>query len=212
MSTQDHASIAPNASVAPNASAANYLSAPNYSSAPIPGVRLSRQAGDPPPGCTLIGGIGLPWLRDLDFGTAWLDRAAAQGGWPDNVRFEDFSYAAHRAMHRLEELQPARVVLVGCMPRGDVPAGTVRRYAVRDLAPLDPVEVHERLTEAVGGIIDMDHTVAVCRWWKAFPTDTTVIEVEPEDREFGLGFSPAVELAVDQVMALVRHELGGNVG
>ena len=216
MSTQDHASVAPNASVvnapAANASAANYLSAPNYASAPIPGLRLSRQVGDPPPGCTLIGGIGLPWLRDLDFGTAWLDRAAALGGWPDNVRFEDLSYAAHRVMHRLEELQPGRVVLVGCMPRGDVPAGTVRRYAVADLGPLDLADVHERLTEAVGGIIDMDHTVAVCRWAKAFPPDTTVIEVEPEDREFGLGFSPAVELAVDQVMALVRRELGGGVG
>ncbi len=187
------------------------MSTPDYASAPIPGLRLSRQVGDPPPGCTLIGGIGLPWLRDLDFGTAWLDRASALGGWPENVRFEDLSYAAHRVMHRLEELLPGRLILVGCMPRGDSPAGTIRRYAVADLGPLDPLEVHERLTEAVGGIIDLDHTVAVCRWWNAFPNDTTIIEVEPEDRSFGLGFSPQVEDAVDKVMQLVRDELGGGV-
>ena len=184
----------------------------DYASAPIPGIRLSRQPGDPPPGCTLIGGIGLPWLRDLDFGTTWLDRASVAGGWPESVHFEDLSYAAHRVMHRLEELRPSRVVLVGCMPRGDVPAGTVRRYAVADMAPLDLLDVHERLTEAVGGIIDMDHTVAVCRWSKAFPADTSVIEVEPEDRAFGLGFSPAVELAVDEVLALVRAQLAGTHG
>lgn len=184
----------------------------DYSSAPIPGQRLTGQPGDPPPGGILIGGIGLPWLRDLDFGTTWLDRAIAAGGWPDDVHFEDLSYAAHRVMHRLEELQPSRVVLIGCMPRGDVPAGTVRSYAVADMPPLDPVDVHERLAEAVGGIIDMDHTVAVCRWWHTFPYDTTVIEVEPEDRAFGLGFSPAVEAAVDEVLALVRARLTDTDG
>ena len=158
----------------------------------------------------LVGGIGLPWLRDLDFGTQWVNRLAGEQ-WGDDVLLEDLSYAAHRVMHRLQELTPDRVILVGAMPREVDPPGTIRRYQL-DLTvpPLD--EVHDRLTEAVGGIIDMDHTVAVCRWSKAFPADTSVIEVEPEDRAFGLGFSPAVELAVDEVLALVRAQLAGTHG
>lgn len=182
-----------------------------YASAPIPGFQLSRQPCDPPPGCTLLGGIGLPWLRDLDFGTTWLDRASAEGDWPANIRFEDMSYAAHRVMHRLEELLPSRLVLVGCMPRGVDPAGTIRRYKIDDLPPLDLIDVQERLAEAVGGIIDLDHTIAVCRWAKVFPADTTVVEVEPEDKGFGLGFSPAVERAVDEVLLLVRRGLAGEL-
>lgn len=159
------------------------------------------------PGCTLIGGIGLPWLRDLDFGTNWLARAAALD-WPDGVLLEDLSYSAHRVMHRLQELLPSRVILLGCMPRRVDPAGTIRRYRLDDVPMPDVHEVHDRLSESVGGVIDLDHTLAVCRYWEAFPADTIVIEVEPADSEFGWGFSEPVELAVGQVLEIVRHELG----
>jgi Ni,Fe-hydrogenase maturation factor len=92
------------------------------------------------------------------------------------------------------------------MPRDD-PPGTIRRYRL-DLTPPADDEVHERLTEAVGGIIDLDHTLAVIRYWKALPEDTTLIEVEPADRSFGLGFSEPVEAAVEPVLGMVREELG----
>ncbi len=171
-----------------------------------PGAQVKPGRGEAGPGCTLVGGIGLPWLRDLDFGTNWLARAATLA-WPDGVVLEDLSYAAHRVMHRLQELQPGRVVLLGCMPRGTGPPGTVRRYALSELPWPDPDEVHERLGEAVGGIVDLDHTLAVCRHWNALPDDTVIIEVEPAESEFGWGFSQPVEDAVDEVLGMVRHEV-----
>jgi hydrogenase maturation protease len=158
----------------------------------------------------LVGGIGLPWLRDLDFGTQFLRRIEDEQ-WPDDVIIEDISYAAHRVLHLLQDLRPAKVVLVGAMPRGIDPPGTIRRY-VLDLTPPPDEEVHERLTEAVGGIIDLDHTLAVVRYWKAFPADTVVIEVEPGDKSFGLGFSVEVEAAVDEVLAMVHQEVAVPVG
>ena len=171
-----------------------------------PGAQVRPGRGDAGPGCTLVGGIGLPWLRDLDFGTNWLARAATLV-WPDGVVLEDLSYAAHRVMHRLQELQPGRVVLLGCMPRGAGPPGTIRRYRLAEMPEVDPEEVHERLGEAVGGIVDLDHTLAVCRHWGALPDDTVVIEVEPAESEFGWGFSQPVEDAVDEVLDMVRHEV-----
>jgi hydrogenase maturation protease len=148
-------------------------------------------------GCTLVGGVGLPWLRDLDFGTQWVNRCEGRP-WPDGVLLEDLSYAAHRVLHRLQEIEPAKVVLVGCMPRRVDPPGTVRTYHLELRAP-DPAEVHNRLAEAVGGVIDLDHTLAVVRHWKGFPDPTYVVEVEPADEGFGLGFSPAIEAVVDEV-------------
>lgn len=155
--------------------------------------------------CTLVGGIGLPWLRDLDFGTQFV-RRIEEITWPDGVVVEDLSYAAHRVLHRMQELCPDRVVLVGAMPRDEDPPGTVRRY-VLDLTPPPDEEVHERLGEAVGGIIDLDHTLAVVRYWHGFPQDTVVIEVEPADRSFGLGFSDEVEASLPTVLAMVHEEL-----
>lgn len=154
----------------------------------------------------LVGGVGLPWLRDLDFGTQFV-RRVSELDWPDGVVVEDLSYAAHRVLHLLQELRPTKVVLVGAMPRDVDPPGTVRRYKL-DLTPPPDEEVVERLGEAVGGIIDLDHTLAVIRYWKALPDDTVVIEVEPADRSFGLGFSPEVEASVEPILAMVREELG----
>jgi hydrogenase maturation protease len=154
----------------------------------------------------LVGGIGLPWLRDLDFGTQFIRRVESLD-WPDDVVVEDLSYAAHRVLHRLQELRPEKVVLVGAMPRDVDPPGAIRRYAL-DLTPPEEEEVHDRLGEAVGGIIDLDHTLAVVRYWKGFPADTVVIEVEPGDRAFGLGFSAEVESTVEPILAMVREEVG----
>ena len=153
----------------------------------------------------VVGGIGLPWLRDLDFGTQFV-RRMGNLEWPEGVVLEDMSYAAHRVLHLLQDLKPAKVILVGAMPRDVDPPGTIRRYNL-DLTPPDADAVHDRLGEAVGGIIDLDHTLAVVRHWRAFPPDTVVIEVEPGDRAFGLGFTDPVEDAVERVLEMVREEL-----
>ncbi len=158
-----------------------------------------------PTGLTLVGGIGLPWLRDLDFGTQFI-RRVEDLEWPDHVVLEDLSYAGHRVLDRLRELTPERVVLVGAFPRDIDPPGTVRRY-VLDLTPPSDEEVHERLTESIGGVIDLDHTLAIVRYWQGFPADTIVIEVEPGDESFGLGFTDEVEAVVDTVLGMVRDEV-----
>ncbi|MDQ3896437.1 MAG: hydrogenase maturation protease [Actinomycetota bacterium] len=158
----------------------------------------------------VVGGIGLPWLRDLDFGTQFLRRIRDEE-WPDDVALEDLSYSAHRVLHTLQDLRPEKVVLVGAMPRDVDPPATIRRYQL-DLTPPSDEEVADRLGEAVGGIIDLDHTLAVVRYWKGFPPDTVVIEVEPGDRAFGLGFSDEVESVVDTVLAMIQEEVGPPAG
>ncbi|MDE0805548.1 MAG: hydrogenase maturation protease [Acidimicrobiales bacterium] len=154
---------------------------------------------------TLIGGLGNPWLRDLDFGTQFVRRVASLD-WPENVMLEDLSYSAHRVLHTLQDIDPHKIVLVCGFPRDDEP-GTVRSYEL-DLTPPPDDEVHERLTEAVGGIIDLDHTLAVVRYFKGFPKGTIIVEVEPGDESFGLGFSEAVEASMGAVLDAVRTEVG----
>ena len=162
-----------------------------------------------PPTRVLVGGIGLPWLRDLDFGTQFLKRID-DVEWPEGVVIEDLSYSAHRVLHTLQDFRPEKVVLVGAMPRDVDPPGTIMRYQL-DLTPPSDEEVADRLGEAVGGIIDLDHTLAVVRYWKGFPADTVVIEVEPGDRAFGLGFSDEVESVVDTVLAMIQEEVAAGL-
>lgn len=153
----------------------------------------------------LVGGFGTPGMRDLDFGRVVVDWFQ-QLEWPDDVVVEDLSCSAPLVLHRLQELRPAKVVLVGSVARCLDPPGTVRRYPV-DLTPPRPAEVHRSVEEAVMGLVDLDHTLAMARHWGGLPVDTVVIEVEPAETSFGLGFSDVLAACLDPVLDAVRKEL-----
>lgn len=152
----------------------------------------------------LIGGVGLPWRRDLDLGRVLIEQLARES-WPSHVMVEDLSYSAHRVMHRLQEINPRRLVLVGATQRGDEP-GRLRRYRLDPELP-DNDEVVSRMGESVGGVIDLDHILIVNRYFRTFPADTVVIEVETGDQSFGVGYSPAVAASIPQVITVIREEV-----
>lgn len=157
----------------------------------------------------LVGGFGRPGRRDLDFGEKFVRYAEALE-WPDGVVVEDLSYAAPLVLHRLQELRPAKLVLVGAVSRGADPPGTIRRYRL-DPSPPSPEDVHAGLAEAVGGDVGIDHTLAVVRHWGCLPHDTVVVEVEAADSSFGLGFSEQLAAAMDELLETVREELGDGL-
>ncbi|MGH2772189.1 MAG: hydrogenase maturation protease, partial [Actinomycetota bacterium] len=164
-----------------------------------------QAAARPAANCrVLVGGVGNPWLRDLDFGPQFIRRVRDME-WPDDVVFEDLATAAHRVLHILQDLQPERVIMVAGFPRGDAP-GTIRKTDA-DIEMPDDEEIQERLGEAAGGVIDFDHTLIVARHFNALPEDTVLIEIEATDTAFGTGFSPEVEESMDAVIEMVRKEI-----
>ncbi|HVL03527.1 MAG TPA: hydrogenase maturation protease, partial [Acidimicrobiales bacterium] len=154
----------------------------------------------------LVAGLGMPGLRDLDFGRKLVGYLEALD-WPEEVVVEDLSCSAHLTLHRLQELRPAKVVLMASAARGADRPGTLRRYRL-DLTPPAPDEVHQGLVETLSGMPDLDHTLAVVRHWGGFPADTVVIEVEPSDCSFGPGFSEELGECIEPILAMIREELG----
>ena len=160
-------------------------------------------AGPTTTGPVLVAGIGLPWLQGVDL--AVFVRRVEGPDWPADVLVEDLSQPAHRVLDRLLEVGPSRVVLVVAKPGSVDPPGTVRRSVI-DLTPPSVEEVHQRLVESVTlSVVDVDHILAVARYWKALPPGTVVIEVEPGD-SFGLGFSEELDVA-EKVLAMVQEEV-----
>ena len=157
----------------------------------------------------LVGGYGRPGMRDLDFGRQVVE-CLQQFDWPDEVVVEDLSYSAPLVLNRLQELRPAKVVLVGAVARALDPPATLRRYRL-NLTPPDPREVTRSVEESVMGLVDLDHTLAMARHWGGLPADTVIIEVEPAEAEFGLGFSEELALCLDPILDMVREELDGIV-
>lgn len=155
-------------------------------------------------GSIFVGGVGNPWLGDLDFGPQFVRRYVGLD-WPENVSLHDSAEAAHRVLHQLQAAEPDRVIFIAGFPRGDEP-GTIRRYRVEDAEP-DEEELQARLGESAGGVIDFDATLEVARYYGALPADTIVIEVEAVDETFGTEFSPSVESSFERVLEMVREEI-----
>ena len=151
-----------------------------------------------------VGGLGLPGLRDLDFGRHFIGYVQHLD-WPEDVVVEDLPCAAPLALHRLQELAPAKVVLVTSAARASDPPGAIRRYKPGLASGAD---VHRHLTASLGGTASVDQTLSVIHHWGALPVDTVVLEVEPADTSVGLGFSEEIGATLDTVLALVREELG----
>lgn len=153
----------------------------------------------------MIGGVGLPWRRDLDLGRL-LIAELEKGDWPEGIVVEDLSYSAHRVMHTLEEINPERLVLVGATSQGREP-GTITKYRIDHSAPTDEEDVIARLGESVGGVIDLDHVIVVNRYFRSLPEYTVVIDIEAGDEAFGTGYSPEIEDAIPRILSLIREEL-----
>lgn len=152
---------------------------------------------------TVIGGVGYRWHGDGSFGVLASDALAAEV-WPESVQVLDLGYGAIYAAQDIAAAQPARLILIAAMPRGDEP-GTLRRYRYDGCLPA-PEEILARVREAGAGVIDLDHLLIIGRHMEALPADVVVFEVEPLDTETGIELTPLLRSRLDEVIALVRAE------
>lgn len=176
-------------------------------------MRLHAGVGpraDTAPCRVLVGGYGFPGCRDLGFGERFV-RLAEGLEWPDAVVVEDLPCSAHLVLHRLQELRPAKMILVGATARGVDPPGTVRRYRA-DVPAASPAEVHAALAETIGGRVALDRMLSVLRHFGGLPPETVIVEVEAADSSVGLGFSEEMAAAIDPLLDAVRHEVADPGG
>ena len=148
----------------------------------------------------LIGGIGYRNLRDGSVGTWITDQLASRAA--GDVEVEDVSYHPVGLSQNLQERPDYdRVVLVGSMARGRAP-GAVDAYRWDGALP-PPDEVQMRVSEAVTGVISLENTLIVCGALGGLPEDVRVVEVEPQDENWGEGFSPVVERRLPEILEAV---------
>jgi len=160
---------------------------------------------------TLIGGVGYHYLRDFSAGVvAWEELAAEP--WPDRVEVEDLGYNPVAVAHRLQGADPPveRLVVVAAARRGRT-SGTVTPYRWDGTLP-GAEELQARVVEAVTGVVDLDNLILVLGALDAAPSETIVVEIEPEVEASGEELTPGVRRAVEEAKRLVRGLVAGEVG
>lgn len=153
----------------------------------------------------LVGGVGELFQSDLDVGRRAVEDLRQQD-LPDGVFVEELTYGAIAVTHRLDELRPDALVLVGARDEPGRPPGMVQRRVVHDL-DVDPEAVQGAVRDAGVGYVDLDLLLTVAAGFDALPRRTVVIEVQPEATGPGVELSASVAAALDQVLVKVRHEI-----
>ena len=154
---------------------------------------------------TLVAGVGYCHMTDLSVGPVLADRFTRET-WPAGVDVEDLSYGPVAVAQTLEDAKPPydRIVFVAAVDRG-LPPGSLRWYRWDGVMP-DPDEVQARVGQAITGIVDLDNLMVVVRQFGALPPAVFVVEVQPENQEFGVVFSDTIESRLDD-MARIAHAL-----
>ena len=153
----------------------------------------------------IVGGVGYPDLCDYSIGIEIQERLSLWDA-PPNVVVEDLSYNPIAIKQRFDD-EPAdqkfdRLVIVSAVKRGDRPAGTMSSYRWDGVLP-DETEIQRMVTDAVTGIIAVENTLVITRYFGGLPDDVIVVEVEPETHEFGAAFSKSVMKVFDDACAHV---------
>jgi len=154
----------------------------------------------------LLAGVGYSHLSDLSFGPLLVERLQAMS-WPENVYIEDFSYGPIGVLMRLEDapVRYDRAIFAGAVERDRSP-GTLNIYTWEG-GPDDPEQVQARIAEAVTGVIGLENLLVIMDHFRVLPPHTTVIELEPVEREWGMDMSTMGRRRLEEAVAWIRADV-----
>ncbi len=155
----------------------------------------------------LVAGVGYQHLSDLSFGSVLAERMKAME-WPEDVWVEDFGWGPISILHWFEESPGKkfeRAIFAGAIERGREP-GNLYTYAWLADKP-DPEVVQERISEALTGVISLENLLIIAHHFEALPADTTVIELEPVEQEWGSEMSEVGQQRLTEAIAWIRSEV-----
>lgn len=152
----------------------------------------------------IVAALGHAWLKDQSFGMKVLDRIR-DGGVPRGVELADLSYGTITAFQRLRARRYDAGIFV---------SGTVRERepgTLHELAPpaaLPPVaEIHDRIADAVMGLVSVDTLVILARHFGVLEGDILLVEAEPVDETWGRELSPELAALVAPAARRVRDAI-----
>ena len=152
----------------------------------------------------VVGGVGQLYQGDLDLGRHVVESLSSMG-WGSDVVVEDFHYGAVAVSQRLDELEPAALILAGAEARGRLP-GTIQRTRVDRSVP-DVSQARDSVEAAVTGYVDIDLVIDVIKTLGSAPERIVVYEVEPKTTGPSTEMSEETVEALGAVVGALRREV-----
>jgi hydrogenase maturation protease len=146
----------------------------------------------------LVLGLGNLLLGDDGLGPVAIDRLVRSYDAPEGVAILDGGTLGLSLLPYLEDAE--RAILVDAI-RGDGPPGTLVRIEGEEVAPA----VAARLSPHQVGVADL---LDGARWRDRYPSSLVLLGLVPQGLELRVGLSPALQAALEALVAAVVFEAG----
>lgn len=147
----------------------------------------------------LVGTIGYHNLRNHSLGPILQARIEALD-WEDGVEVDEMNWGPIAIVQKFEAMpEPKdRVVLLAATGR-DRRVGTITHYHWRGGIP-SLASVQARVAEAVTGVTSLDNLLVIGEYFKIWPSQTVVIDVEPGAEEAGETLTVDMEARIPDIL------------
>lgn len=159
----------------------------------------------------LIAGVGYYNLRDLSFGPLMLQELQKLD-WPDHLELDDFSFGPIAVVQRMQD-RPGyfeRIIFLAGVGRPGRAPGGIYCYRWQPSSPSIEA-VQQCITEGVTGVVSLDNLLVIGEYFKVWPPEVVVIEIEPALEEWGAEYSEPVQMASLAIPGLVREVALGSL-
>lgn len=139
-----------------------------------------------------IGPILLPKLKELD--------------WPVGIIVDELNWGPIAIVQAMEAMEKPyhRVVFLVATERPERKIGQINLFQWKGGLPDEP-QIQACIGDAATGVISIDNLLVIGEFFKVWPKEVYLIDVEPGPEQAGEHLSPEVIAKVSEVIAIVQR-------
>lgn len=151
-----------------------------------------------------IGTVGYHNLRNHSIGPAILSQLQAME-WPGNVEIDELNWGPIAVVQKFQALpnQFNRIVLIAAVERPERSIGEITLF--RWMGNLPDEEMIQRcIGDAVTGVISIDNLLIIGEFFKIWPDETFVIDIEPGPEQAGETLTEEMQQSVPGIILTLQ--------
>ena len=152
-----------------------------------------------------IGTVGYHNLRNHSIGPALLPRLQPMP-WPPGVDVDELNWGPIAVVQKFQALPVAydRVILLAALERPERAIGDITVFRWQGKLP-DEELIQRCVGDAVTGVISVENLLIIGEYFKIWPGETFVVDVEPGPEQAGEEFTEAMNQAIPDLILTLQQ-------
>jgi len=159
----------------------------------------------------IVGTIGYHNLGNHSLGPAILPMLQKLN-WPEGVEVKEMNWGPIAIVQEFQTQQPSydRVILLAAIERQGRNVGDIDTFRWMGRLP-DEEMIQACIGDAVTGVISVENLLIIGEYFKIWPTETFIIDVEPGHETAGIEFTEEVQEAIPDIINTIRQLSMANI-